>query len=210
MKSPLVEALRQATDNADARDGAAPEPEDATAPSPGPDNDGEPAQEATAIELGESLEILPIDGEPGFTLDDHDVGLEEPLELQVANDGEPETGSANEIEPTGTAEAPAPARTRPSRAPRLAVYAPFICIGVALASGASHFVYEWFGGSHENNDLAARSARGSESPGIPAQDSLLAPPSPFKLEVDQPAARAGDHRQERLHAELADPSTELP
>ena len=187
MKSPLVEALRQATDNADAREGAAPEPEGAAAPDPGPDSSGELVPESAAIELGESLEILPIDGAPGFTVDNEDVELEDSLELQVANDDEPDTGSANEVQPIGTAEGPAPATTRPSRAPRLAVYAPFVCIGVALASGASHFLYEWFGGSHENNDLAAMSARESEGPGIPAQDSLLAPPTPFELKVDEPA-----------------------
>lgn len=209
MKSPLVEALRQATDNADATEGAAPEPADARAPSPGSASTRQPDHESAAVEFGESLEILPIDGGPRAEAHDPDVEFEESLDLQVANDDETEAASANEIESIEAAEAHAPVTTRPSRAPRIAVYAPFICIGVALAAGGSHFAYEWFGGTR-NTDLAATSAKESESPGIPAQDSLLAPPTRFRLVVDQSAARSGDHREERLQAEASAPGSELP
>ena len=157
----------------------------------------------------ESLEILPIDGESNAT-EVQDVESEESLEFQVANDDE----SQSDIDASGdiveTIVAQALAETKPSRAPRLAFYAPIICASVAIAAGAMHFAYQWFGGGQENADLAVMSTKESESPGMPAQDSLLAPPTPFKLLVDEPAARADTLGDERLRADLSEHGNPRP
>lgn len=210
MKSPLVEALRQAKGKTDATGDLASDPADAETPSRGPDSIGKPVQDSAETEFGESLEILPIDGRPESAAGDDGADFDGSLSLQGANDDESDSGSAEESSMIEAAAAPAQAATRPSRAPRIATYAPLICIGAALASGMSHFAYQWFGGRHENADLAVISAKDSESPGIPAHDSLLAPPTRFKLAVDQAAARTDDHGEERLQAGLSEPGSKLP
>jgi len=212
MKSPLVEALRQANGETVTTDGSPSDVADANPPSPDldPDSGTETAQDSAAIEMGESLEILPIEGSPTADAGDQDVELEESLDLAIADDEGPEAADANESEMVAATVVPGPVATQPSKAPRIGVYAPLLCVGVALITSASHFAYQWLGGRHENADLAVISAKDSESPGIPEHDSLLTPPTRFELVVGETAASAGDHPEERLRADLSEPGSTLP
>jgi hypothetical protein len=210
MKSPLVEALRQASGNSDAAESTASRAADTETSGPGQESGDGKEQDQGEMQLLESLEILPIGGEADSTAASQDIAFDESLDLQVANDDESQGGCAKDGEITEKSAPPPPATTGPSRAPRIGLYAPFICLGVALASGATHFAYQWFVGGHENADLAVMSVKELNSPGIPPGDSLLAPPTRFKLVVDQGSARAEPGHEDRLPAGVAASGSVLP
>ena len=220
MKSPLVEALRQAGSgndeseqpSPDEREIAVDESQDTAVAAPEPDE--LQLMEATGVLPIDGSGILPIDGDgipptvgdlgsPGDTgteVGGAEVDAEffETASLAIGND---ETLPATDDQ-SGSYLPPVLHTRSRSGLSRLGLYSPLFCAILAAAATGSYFVYQGLSGWYQNKDLENLSSQVGMPVGQEQVESLESAvvPNPFELVVgsrqtarsDQPASGAGE------------------
>ena len=198
MKSPLVEALKQA-----GSDDAAPEEvehqalEQDASNAPGVD---EPALDTDALTLMDSMVILPIDGtsspasnEPAPPDDTLGDPPPEP-EPSAPTSDKPELmdldmGEAANRAPTVAAGFVAGSSTRAVGVSRLGRYTPIIAIALLASAAVAQVVYQRVGSGPGGNAFAPATALSSTSPNIDGLSPTDAAPNPFPLNTQSPPPR---------------------
>lgn len=211
MKSPLVDALRQASGSAAPSDQSEPAVDgDVVADSLDAVNEPEIA-DADQLQLMASTGafpvgdagILPIDGAGTIPVDgandaagdDVDAEFYETSSLQIADDDD-ETAVT---EPAHSAAYP-PALHSGKRIgiSRFGYYSPLICLALACAAAGCYLAYQKITGWYQNSDLATLSTQVDMSP--EQSDARATPPestgSPFKLIVGPQVSTRNDVQAE--------------
>lgn len=162
MKSPLVEALRQAS--GDASPDKKPESADAG-----------PAESPDGLALLDTMEILPIDGQdeaaPDAAVDELDLadtitGDEPGLDVAVPN---PDKASPTR-RGAGSTRVAAPRFGRRGTLDKLGGYAPLICLLLASATAAVHVLYRSAAGGLTAAPVASMPARAENDSGAPGAE----------------------------------------
>ncbi|MDJ0812363.1 MAG: tetratricopeptide repeat protein [Woeseiaceae bacterium] len=211
MKSPLVEALRNATEEADDRHSDVPaSPLQEQTPASDPPVDSNQLSESDDLELMETaaLQRQESDAAEPETEPDPDFAATRSLEID-------DNLAANEPGDSSPADRPhgipGQRSTRQARMPRLALYAPLLSLGVGLLAAAGHLGYHWIIGAQHKADLAVLSDRDrAELVGStePLPDRIA---SPFLLTAETPRSRPEQPAANRnVETAPAGPAPALP
>ncbi len=188
MKSPLVEALRNATEEAAEKRSDAPvlPPQEKTADTD-PRDDSNQQFEPDGLELMETSAVQRQEGDAAESAPEADYAATQSLDI---DDNEAANEPGDSLPEQELHAAPGPLPTRPARMPRHALYAPLLCLGVGLAAAAGHYAYHWIIGAQHESDLAVLSDRNRaelENSTVPLPEQVA---SPFSLSAPMPRPRA--------------------
>ncbi|MDJ0904461.1 MAG: tetratricopeptide repeat protein [Woeseiaceae bacterium] len=192
MKSPLVEALRNATEEAADRHADGPvSPSQEHASDAGPEDDGNQPFDAESLELMQTSALQRQEDEDPEAAPEADYAATRSLEI---DDDDAANEPGDSLLEDLAQVAPGPLSTR---MPRHVLYAPLLCLGVGLAAAAGHYAYHWIIDAEHDADLAVlsdrdRGALASSTDPLPEQVG-----NPFRMLPATPGPRAGQAAPDR-------------
>ncbi len=195
MKSPLVEALRNATEEAaDSRSDAPETPPQEQAPANDPPGDSNPPFDSDDLELMETSAMQRQADTDPESAPEADFAATRSLDI---DDDEAANEPGDSLQDDLVHATPELPSTRPARMPRHVLYAPLLCLGVGVLAAAGHYAYHWIIGAQHEADLAVLSDRdraqlaGATEP-LPEQAA-----NPFSMLPEMPRPRTRQAAPER-------------